>query len=164
MNKEASTVNGRLRHLVNIGASYDKAAAVAKEAVDSGIKLDMQSYIYLSTLWKPEIPKVWEALRQKVTADVEKWREEYVPEPDAIVQSLKDVRGPADVQLLHQVIDFVRQRKIKLNLDALQAIKQAHITAGEASNADSTIGSLHKEYLVDTPTFDIFSKQIASSS
>lgn len=147
-------MNGRLRHLVNIDASYEEARQVAQEAVDSGVKLDMQSFIYLSTLYKPQIKRDWEAFRVAVTAGVDQFMADFIPDSSAVVAFFKEVEDSADQALLDGIVSLIRERRPKLDVECLEALAAAHERVG--SNGKPVIDQLHKEYLIDTPTYDTY--------
>lgn len=153
-NREASTVNGRLRHLVNIDASYQEAFKVAQEAVDSGIELDMQSYIYLSTLFKPHLAACWEQAGQMAQDALDEYRQTFVPDAGTITAFLKEVKGASDAEVVQEVLKVIRNRKPKLDVEAVQALDEAHHKIG--SNAKPIIDQLHKDFIIDTPTYDTF--------
>lgn len=141
---------------MNIGASYDEARHVAQEAVDAGIELDMQSFIYLSTLYKTQIQQDWESLRQHSEDQVAEFAATFVPDASALVAFLKEVHGSADQAILDTVVRIIRERKPKLDVETLQALELAHGKVG--ANGSAIISQLHKEYLIDTPTFDTFAR------
>jgi hypothetical protein len=160
-NREANAVNGRLRHLVNTGGSAEEGLKLCEEAQEAGIQLDVQSWVYLSALLKPALPKAWEAVAAHVEAGVSKFFQEYVPDSNAIAQALKDVHGPEDQDVLAEIVSLVRKRSAKLDFDAVTALRAAYNLAAP-SQGPSVIEQLHKEYLIDTPTYDNYSRLSAS--
>lgn len=155
-NREAVTVNGRLRHLVNIGGTYEEAMKLCDEAVAAGVELDVMSWVYLSTLIKPALADQWAIVKAEVDAEVEKLFKNYVPDSNAIVQSLKDVKQASDAPYLYEIITLIRQRKAKLDIDAITAVRAAYDRAGLAAQGASAVDQLHKDFLIDTPTFDSY--------
>lgn len=155
-NREAATVNGRLRHLVNIGASYEEARHVAQEAVDAGIELDHQSFIYLSTLYKTQLPLDWAALQQYSEEQFKLWQQTAVPDASSLTTWFKTVKGPEDQETIDGLMDAIRTRKPKLDVETLLALEAAQSVVG--GNGQAIINQLHQEYLIDTPTFDTFNR------
>ena len=173
VSREAATVNGRLRHLVNIDASYEEACQVALEATLEGVELDMHSYIYLSTLYKRELPKYYEGLQNLAKTQIQAFYDTWTPLASEIATYMRAVT-PSDASATSNVaatmvnaesspfidlsfqamLDRIRRRKSKLDVDALTAIAEAHTRLGLDYNP--YINSLHNDYILDTPTYDTF--------
>lgn len=157
-NKEASTLNARLRYLVQIDAPYEEAYILAKEAVQNGIKLDMHSYIYLSTLFKPTIPALLDEVHAEAAKKVEEWRLSYVPDTEAMTQAFEGVKDASHADYLEEIINIILSRNAKLDVVSLNAMFSAFAAIGEPEKAEAAFDALHKKYLIDTPTYDAFRK------
>lgn len=129
-----------------------------QEAVDAGVKLDFNTYIYLTTLLKPEIPRFYKEMEQHARRHMDAALAAYVPDSEAIVQLFSSIQDSGDVALLERVIEVIKERQAKLDVPALEALITAFNNVGRKTHVAETFLALHKAYLIDTPTFDAFNK------
>ena len=151
-------MNARLRYLVSTAASYEEARKLAAEAEANGVELDMQSYILLSTLFKPEMAAGYEAMAADLDAKLQEFANTFVPDSEFLTASFETIKSAKDTEMLHDTINFIFARHAKLDVASLDAMFNAFNAANEGPKAIETFHKLHKAYLIDTPTFDTFLK------
>jgi hypothetical protein len=164
-NREAATVNGRLRHLVNTNGSLEEANKLCEEAVSAGIQLDMQSYIYLSTLVKPQMMARFNQVATNAGENVKQFFDAYVPDPEHITALFNGLESNSEESVTHlkEIIQMIKDRQAKLDINAIQALFAAHQKASlPESAAFSLIEELHHDFLIDTPTYDTYTKLFKS--
>jgi hypothetical protein len=156
VNREAATLNARLRYLVSTAAPYEEARKLAEEAQANGVELDFHSYILLSTLFKPELRSAWDALGKHAASQIHEFVQTFVPETDILSELFGTIKSGKDSEALVDILNFITERRAKLDVTSLEAMFNAFASADMADKAPAAFHTLHKDYLIDTATFDAF--------